>query len=63
MIAANKIWGLKEKICKENFNKRLILYKYLVRSVITYGILAMGRKKEIRKGYVGLCKVDLYIRF
>lgn len=36
-LAANKIWGLGEKICRDDFGRRRMLFNYLVKSVMTYG--------------------------
>lgn len=50
-IAANKIWGLGEKICKDDFKRRWYLFEYLVKSVIEYGVEIWGwkEKKELEK--------------
>jgi len=50
-IAANKVWGLGERICRDDFEKRWILFKYLVKSVIEYGVELWGwqERKELEK--------------
>lgn len=50
-MVANKVWGLGERICKDDFVKRWILFKYLVHSVMTYGVKIWGseEKKELEK--------------
>jgi len=35
-IVMRKVWGLGERIFKDNFRKRMILFRYLVMGVITY---------------------------
>lgn len=37
-IAANKVWELGERICKDDFIRRWILFKYLVQSVMSYRV-------------------------
>jgi len=37
-IAVRKIWSLGEKMCRNNLIRRWNLFKYLVQSVISYGI-------------------------
>lgn len=41
-IATNKVWGLGERICKDDFNRRWNLFKYLVQSIISYGAEIWG---------------------
>ena len=36
-IAANSVWGLGERICRNDFGRRWKLFKYLVESVMAYG--------------------------
>lgn len=40
--AAGKVWGLGERICKDDFKRRRILYRYLVQSVMEYGVEIWG---------------------
>lgn len=47
-IAANRIWGLGERICKDDFGRRGMLFNYLVKSIIEYGVELWGW--EERKG-------------
>lgn len=44
--AACKVWVLGERLCKNDFRRRWILYKYLVQSVIGYGVEIWGWEKE-----------------
>lgn len=41
-IAARKVWGLGERLCRNDFERRWILFKYLVQSVMTYGTEIWG---------------------
>lgn len=36
-IAANGVWGLGERICRDDFLRRRMLFDHLVRSVMSYG--------------------------
>lgn len=45
-IAANKVWGLGERICRNGFNKRWKLFRYLVVSVMAYGVEIWGWKEQ-----------------
>lgn len=36
--AVRKVWGLAEKMCRDDFKRRWILFKYLVQSVMAYGV-------------------------
>lgn len=59
-LAAKLTWGLREKRCKGDFRRRLMLYNYLVRSVIMeYGeeIWGWEEKSELEK-----IKID-YVRW
>lgn len=40
--AARKIWGLGEKICRNDFRRRWVLFKYLVQSVMAFGVEIWG---------------------
>ncbi|XP_077277120.1 uncharacterized protein LOC143905535 [Temnothorax americanus] len=50
-IAANRTWGLGERICRNDFIRRGILFRYLVRSVMSYGVEIWGweEKKNLEK--------------
>jgi len=50
-IAANRVWGLGERICKNDFCRRWMLFKYLVMSVMAYGVEIWGweEKKDLKK--------------
>lgn len=50
-IAVNMIWGLGERICKDNWKKRWMLFEYLVRIVMEYGVEIWGweEKKMLEK--------------
>lgn len=37
-MAANKVWGLRERICGNNFGRRWRLFKYFVTSVMAYRV-------------------------
>lgn len=45
------MWSLGERICRDDFGRRWKLFKYLVQSVITYGVEMWGweEKKELEK--------------
>jgi len=45
-IAANKVWGLGERICRDDFERRWMLFKYLVKSVIEYGVELWGQERK-----------------
>jgi len=49
-IAASRVWGLGERICKDDFSRRWVLYSYLVQSVMSYGVEIWGweEKKELK---------------
>lgn len=49
--ATCKVWGLGERICKDDFSRRRILYKYLVQNVTGYGVEIWGweERKELEK--------------
>ena len=50
-LAANKVWGLGERICKDDFKRRRTLFNYLVKSVMEYGVEVWGwvEKSELEK--------------
>lgn len=49
-LAANKVWGLEERICREDFNKIWTLFRYLVESDgIWRRNMGLGEKERIRK--------------
>ncbi|XP_024888003.1 uncharacterized protein LOC112464939, partial [Temnothorax curvispinosus] len=50
-IAVNRVWGLGERLCKDDFSRRWTLFKYLVKSVMEYGaeIWGWSEKKELEK--------------
>lgn len=58
------IWRLGEKICRDDFGRRLTLFKYLVQNVIAYGVEIWGweEKKELGKVLWGLCQMVIQIR-
>lgn len=37
-MAARKIWSLGERICKDDFTRRWMLFRYLVQSVMSYRV-------------------------
>ena len=44
--AAQKVWGLGEKICRNDFRRRWVLFKYLVQSVMAFGVEIWGWKEK-----------------
>lgn len=50
-MAARKVWGLGERICRDDFIRKWVLFKYLVQSVMTYGAEIWGweEKAELEK--------------
>lgn len=50
-IVVNKIWELGERICKDNFERRWKLFRYLVTSVKEYGVEIWGweEQKDLEK--------------
>lgn len=36
-IAVNMVWGLGERICRDDFSRRWMLFRYLMQSVMSYG--------------------------
>jgi len=64
MMAARKVWRLGEKICRNDFKRKWILFKYLMQS---HGIwdenLGMEKSREVGKDYVGLCKINFWFGF
>lgn len=50
-IAARKIWGLGERVCRNDFKRRWMLFRYLVESVMCYGVEIWGweEKPELEK--------------
>lgn len=49
-MAANKVWGLGERVCKDDFRRRWTLFKYLVQSVMAYGVKLWGWEEKKRVG-------------
>jgi len=50
-IPARKVWGLGERMCRNDFTTRWDLFKYLVQSVISYGVEIWGweEREELEK--------------
>lgn len=50
-IAANAVWGLGERVCRDDFPRRWMLFNYLVRSVMVYGAEIWGwtEQRELEK--------------
>jgi len=46
-MVARKVWDLGEKLCRNDFSKRWMLY--LVQNVMAYGVELWGRKGELEK--------------
>ena len=63
-IAAKKTWGLGEKRCKGDFRRRMMLFEYLVRSVMEYGVEIWGWSEKtelenIKTNFIrGILKLD-----
>jgi len=36
-MAAKKVWGLRKRICRNDFKRRWNLFRYLIQSVMEYG--------------------------
>ncbi|XP_011171243.2 uncharacterized protein LOC105203974 [Solenopsis invicta] len=45
-IVARKVWGLGERIYRNDFKRRWILFKYLVQSVMSYGVELWGWEEK-----------------
>lgn len=59
-MAANKTWGLGKRICRDDFRRRWILFRYLVQSNILWGgNMGMGRKEGTRENNDELCEIDI----
>jgi len=50
-MAARKVWGIGERLCRNDFMRRWDLFKYLVQSVISYGVEIWGweEREELEK--------------
>lgn len=46
-MAARKTWGLGERLCKNDFKRRWMLFKYLVQSVMEYGVELWGWEEKV----------------
>jgi len=45
-MAVRKVWDLRERICRNDFKRRWMLFRYLVQSVMEYGVeVGDGKKK------------------
>ncbi|CAB0038897.1 unnamed protein product [Trichogramma brassicae] len=51
IVAAKATWGLGERRCREDYRRRMLLFKYLVQSVMSYGAELWGwnERKELEK--------------
>jgi len=47
MLAVEKIWGLEERICRNDFKR--MLFKYLVQSVMEYEVEIWEEIEELEK--------------
>lgn len=45
-IAARKVWGIGEKMCRDDFSRRWNLFKYLVQSTMAYGVEIWGWEEK-----------------
>ena len=50
VAAAKAVWGLGERACRYDINRRNMLFCYLVRSVIEYGVEIWGweERKDLK---------------
>jgi len=46
-IAVKKIWGLGERMCRNDFIRRWNLFRYLVQSVLNYGVELWGWEERV----------------
>jgi len=55
-LAAKKVWGLGERICRNDFRRRWNLFRYLIQNVMEYGVEIweekLGGENEFRKDHV-----------
>jgi len=51
-MATKKVWGLGERIRRNDFKRRWNLFRYLVQSIMEYGVESMGRKNGFREDNV-----------
>jgi len=42
-----KVWGLGERMCRNDLIRRWMLFKYLVQSVISYGVELWGWEERV----------------
>jgi len=45
MQTVRKIWGLGERMCRNDFKRRWMLFKYLIQNVMKYGVEIWGWEK------------------
>lgn len=45
-VADNKVWCLVERISKNDYERRWMLFNYLVRRVMTYGVEVWGKRER-----------------
>jgi len=45
-MAMKRVWGLGERICRNDFKRRWNLFKYLVQSIIEYGVEIWGWEEK-----------------
>lgn len=46
-MAANKVWGLGENMCRNDFVR--LLFKHLIQSVMAYGVELWKEREELEK--------------
>jgi len=46
-LAARKVWGLGERLCRNDFKRRWYLFRYLVQSVMEYGVEIWGWEEKV----------------
>lgn len=45
-IAARRVWGLGERVCRDDFGRRWTLFRYLVQSAMSYGVEIWGWEEK-----------------
>lgn len=64
-LAANKVWGLGERICKDDFIRRWTLFRYLVKSVMKYGVELWGweERRELERVMIDYIRWVFKLKF
>jgi len=63
-MAAKKVWGLGERICRNDFKRRWNLFRYLMQSVMEYAVEMWGwdEKIELEKIIFDYIQMDVWFR-